>query len=65
MLRAPPGCTICAKGVTPVAVEVVAVEVVVVGVPRPKFKATCADADPVTFGDVMSSMSRTKRTPPT
>ena len=59
MLRAPPGCTICAKGGTPVAVEVV------VGVPRPKFKATCVDADPVTFGDVMSSMSRTKRTPPT
>lgn len=59
MLTAPPGCTICAKGGTPVAVEVV------VGVPKPKFKATCADVDPVTFGDVMSSMRTPKRTPPT
>lgn len=64
MLTAPPGCTICAKGGTPVAVEVVAVEVVV-GVPKPKFKATCADVDPVTFGDVMSSMRTPERTPPT
>ena len=60
MLTAPPGCTICAKGGTPVATEVV-----VVGVgPKPKFKATCVD-EPVTLlilllvGDV-SSMSMNK-----